>query len=38
MKALGHVLRNAQVQMLLITISVALFISATSSFSLASRL
>jgi len=38
MKALAHALRNSQVQMLLITISLALFVSATSSFDLASRL
>lgn len=38
MKALAHVLRNSQVQMLLITISVALFVSATASSSLTTLL
>lgn len=38
MKALVSALKNTQVQMLLITISVALFVNATSSFSLGSRL
>jgi hypothetical protein len=37
MKALAHALKNTQVQMLLITISVALFVSATSSINLVAR-
>ena len=37
MKAITDALKRSQVQMLLITISLALFVSATSSFSLSAR-
>lgn len=38
MKVLTNALRRSQVQMLLITISLALFVSATSSYNLMPRL
>ena len=38
MKTIAHVLKNTQVQMLLITISLALIVNATASFNLTSRL
>lgn len=37
MKALTNALKRSQVQMLLITISLALFVTATSSYSLSAR-
>ena len=38
MKALANAFKNTQVQMLLITISVAVFVSATASSNLISRI